>query len=266
MILDFNEHISRTSFVDINNSIYGNNDEMFFNQRGFCRFCNINCSIIDSYHDFYKALGSEFRIDVKLWRCNICGWWELKESERILDENHQNTFNHKLKHGVLRKYDFNDTKLPLNTLREELLKKPDIVYSIHHKKMEQLVASVLSDFYSCEAHVVGKTADNGIDVILVNKDTPILIQVKRRMSAKTEGVEEVRKLLGAVQLQQGKEAILVSSAKKFSRQAIKAANDVVSLDLLKRFDLLDFKSFLSLMNLTQEENKKPWLKFTEWLD
>jgi hypothetical protein len=46
--------------------------------------------------------------------------------------------------------------------------------------MEELVASVLPEHFACTAHVVGKTNDGGVDLILIDADEPIIVQVKRR--------------------------------------------------------------------------------------
>lgn len=42
--------------------------------------------------------------------------------------------------------------------------------------MEELVGSVFSSFYNCEAKIVGKSSDGGVDVILVDSDHPTMVQ------------------------------------------------------------------------------------------
>ena len=47
----------------------------------------------------------------------------------------------------------------------ELLKRPTILYDIHHRKFEELVADVLRDYFLVEVSIVGKTDDGGVDLL-----------------------------------------------------------------------------------------------------
>jgi restriction system protein len=270
MILDFSEHLSQTALADVGNSSFNVANNSFFSSRGWCPFCLTHCSLVDSFHN-YENLGNSniFRVDLKVWQCGICGWWELKETERVLDGINQNTFTQRLKHGVLKKYAPSSFSIPINTLKTELAKRENLIYSIHYKKMEELVKSILSDFYNCEVHHVGKTGDQGVDLILIKNDSPILIQVKRRTKPnRAEPVREIREFLGAVKLHESnsKEAIFVTSADRYTKRAQLAASSAIDKNLVNRFDLVDLNSLLSMMDISSGHLTTPWKDLSSWLE
>ena len=267
MLLDYNEYISVIAIADINKSIFSSQDKLFFMKRGWCPFCHQSCGIVDRYHDYDNSMFNvEHKIDACIWQCKKCGWWELQEIERYREGNYENKFTSRLKHGILKKFQLGDSQIPINALRDKLIQQPDVIYKIHHTKMEQLVCSIFSDYYECEVHHVGKTADGGIDLVFIESDEPIFVQIKRRMSPNSsESVSEVREFLGAVQLQKGKEAIFVTSANHFTKPASQAAAQAVLLGLVKRFELVDYGKLISLLHLTSNQNKKPWKNLSKWI-
>jgi restriction system protein len=101
----------------------------------------------------------------------------------------------------------------------------------------------------CEVKRCGRTGDGGIDLLIINCDTPIAVQVRRRMtSQKVETVYPVREFLGACLLKGHRELIYVTTA-RFSRGAANAANEAVKVELVRKYDLVDGEQFMSMLNL-----------------
>jgi restriction endonuclease Mrr len=133
--------------------------------------------------------------------------------------------------------------------------------------MEKLVQSVFREHYSCDVEHVGRSHDGGIDLILVNADSPTVVQVKRRKSLDhIEGVAGIREFLGATILQNGKNCIYVSTSKKFSEPAIEAAQQAIKVGAVESYELFDFDRFCDVLKLTTEVDPAPWKSYLrkEW--
>jgi hypothetical protein len=108
--------------------------------------------------------------------------------------------------------------------------------------MEDLVAAILRGVLSCEVVHLGYTRDGGIDLVLLHSDTPVAVQVKRRRAEEAvEGVSGVRELLGASLLSGYHKALFVTTAARFSRDAISAADRAKAIGLLHSFELVDYE-------------------------
>jgi hypothetical protein len=88
---------------------------------------------------------------------------------------------------------------------------------------------------------VGKSADGGIDVLLVTtSNKKILVQVKRRTRPSTEPVETVRSLLGVLLTNGSLHGIVVSTADHFSWAAKSLVSQFMLNPVGHRIDLRDF--------------------------
>lgn len=147
-------------------------------------------------------------------------------------------------------------EVPLRAIRRALQSRPDVLHQIHHRKMEELVASVMSEFFvNAEVTVCGKSHDGGIDVILVMANTSIAIQVKRRTRPDcVEPVAPIREFLGACLLRGFKQCLYVTSAQHFSRMAIQEAEQAVAMQLVQRFELIEKERLLALLKSVQSRS------------
>jgi HJR/Mrr/RecB family endonuclease len=156
---------------------------------------------------------------------------------------------------------------PVEALVKYLSAHPQTLYSIPARKLEEVAQAVLCEFYRCEVRHVGRTGDGGIDLLVINSDNPIAVQVKRRMkSGKAEGVQLIREFLGAIQLEGLKEAIIVSTADRFTTGAVGAAERAVQGKLVRNYRLIDFPSLIDLLNLKRGSVPKPLrvLGISDW--
>jgi len=163
--------------------------------------------------------------------------------------------------AILREFEVGSNSIPIEVLKSYLSKNEDEIFHIHHKKMEELVASIFRNHYDCEVQIVGKSNDGGVDLILINSDKPTIVQVKRRTDRrKTESVKEIRDLIGATLLSDSRKCIFVTTADHFSESAIKARDCALTKSIVDSFELYDFSSFMSTLNLYKTDRERAWLR------
>lgn len=264
MILDYSQYINREGHRGLMNNIYRyQNDDMYGTPLGVCPFCNKQQAILIHNVDIIDRpmwLDGTFRETEMIWKCPNCGWWEYHYQNQSDAMNEGLRFSEiKIRTAVLRKYELGDKHIPIHILNDYIQKNPEKIYGIHHGKMEELTQSVFREHYNCEVELVGKSHDGGKDLILVNSDDPIIVQVKRRTQPdKVEPVSTIRELLGATQLAEARSCIFVSTADHFSGPAVAAAEKALQLKLVDRYDLIDYHSFIDMLNLQQNKDISPW--------
>ena len=158
-------------------------------------------------------------------------------------------------------YPEDSLNVPIEVLNDYIHTHPDKIININDKKMEELVGSVFSSFYQCEAKIVGKSSDGGVDIILIDGDKPTMVQVKRRKNLnKTESVSYIRELLGATLLKQSKNCMFVTTADKFSCDAKKTASLAINLGLVERYELINRERFISMLRSEPRAIQQTWEK------
>ncbi len=269
MILDYNESIKQHTAYG-KNSLPKSDRRLFFEKRGFCPFCMADVPIVRDRGvlDLETLKGAGWHKHETIWECSFCGWWEHSfhsyiDGEVVWD---MKDWDLTVTSGVLRKFAIDSKQVPVDVLSMYILKNPDKIYEIHHKKMEELVGSVFKEHYNCEVHYVGKSNDGGKDLILIESDKPIIVQVKRRtVKSKTEPVSSIRELIGATLLADSKHCIFVTTADHFSPQANEARKQALTKSIVDRFELYDMDKFMGVLNLYKKNKEKPWEKLVEIL-
>jgi len=164
--------------------------------------------------------------------------------------------------AALRTYQVGDIDAPVNALRRELTQNPKLLAELKPTKMEKLVGSILSDFMDCEVVHTGRTGDGGIDLLLLDGDTPYVVQVKRRISQQRgEAVSAIREFLGATLLAGHQRGIYVTTATHFTSAAVDAASLAKSRGLVEKLHLVDQDRFLQLLRLVSSKTLAPWQAF-----
>lgn len=264
VVLDYSEYTSQSEEYGLNTAPKrSDNESLFFHKREFCVFCNSKTERI--YHnprvDIETMPGVAWHKINNVFSCS-CGWWE-HTFYGYLEAEHEGfkDWAFEVDSAILRQFDIDSNKVPIQSLRQYLGSKSEEIYHIHHKKMEELVASILSEHFNCEAHVVGKSNDGGIDLILIEADETIIVQVKRRTRKdKVEAASQIRELIGATLLQNSRQCIFVTTANRFSSQAVKTRNLALERNLVHRFDLIDREKFIALLQLNKKSSVFPWKK------
>lgn len=169
---------------------------------------------------------------------------------------------YRLNQGSLRVFDAADAKIPVEVLAAHVAKKSDLLHHVNPSVMETLVAAVFRDFFSCEVTHCGRSHDGGVDLLLVQGDQTIPIQVKRH--AKPDAVEQVkvvREMFGVLFRDGYKRGMVVSTAKRFSPEAIKEVNKVIAENRCDTFELVDLDRFAGMLRLVRNPDEQP-----PWLD
>ena len=235
MILDYNEYVTESGHKGVVNYVSIESRLPLFSHKSICPFCHTDVKAViyqKSQRDYPEWLFGSFDQLEEVIQCPV--WWEYKyqnNSDAVIDGIRASDIEYSS--AILKRYDNSSCEVPIDALRQQLLKTPDIIYSIDPHKMEDLVRSVFSDFYpSCKVYSFGKTRDGGKDGILVDNDgAQILLQIKRRENPKsTEGVIPLRELMG------------------------------VSLmyDNVDKFELIDCREFLKRIDLTTDKLPTAW--------
>ena len=260
MILDYSRYVSEKGHKGLVNYIFTESQLPLFSHKSICPFCKIEINneiYSKSKHEYPDWLFGSFDQWEEVIQCPNCGWWEYKyqnSSDAIIDGIRASDIEYSS--AILKEYDNSSSEVPIEALRKELLRKKDIIYSIDTHKMEELVRSVLADFYpSCKVYEFGKTRDGGKDGILVDDDeSQILLQVKRRMNPNsTESVIALRELMGVSLLYDNvKGCIFVTTADHYSPEAKEYAKAMETRHKVETFELIDCKEFLKRIDLTKD--------------
>jgi hypothetical protein len=255
VIFDFRDFIKRE--IGHKPSIQLSPNDFYFTGSGHCPFCRRKS--IQVLNDSVKS-GSNIdylRNVLEIWECE-CGWWEVLEST---ESDFYGAFSASgiLKSGILRKLEASSPNLPIAVLQKELLNKPEILYHIHNKKMEELAASVLSNFYKCEVVLCGQSHDRGIDLLLIESDQPTVVQVKRRCNPeKVESVAEIRHLLGVTLLADSRSCVYVTTSDHFSIEAQSTVSAALTKKIVDKFELFDVHRFLDVLRLVTKKPNPYW--------
>jgi restriction system protein len=148
----------------------------------------------DSYLDLWMdSESSETYVDY----CPCCGWWRIIQHLYIVSTGKWQIWN--MAFGcaaALKELNLKDINIPLHEVRSYLTAKYDSRFHINPKVFEDVVGSVFKDI-GYETHVVGRSGDGGIDVILEDMNNHVIgVQVKR--SKNRIKVEQIRAFLGAL--------------------------------------------------------------------
>lgn len=226
-----------------------------------CRFCGQKMQTVASKGE---PTGGFFNL---VFACETCGWWNAEGADSADLRDGTALIREALVVGHLRSYEVSDPWVPLALLRSEIAKRPALSYETNPTVWERLIGAVLSEANECQVIHVGRSGDGGIDLLMVDSDSPAAIQVKRREKpGSVEQVRLVREFLGAILLEGFKRGILVTNADRYSKPAKNAAAKAQALGLADHIDLLDLRKVVDLLRSTTE-TAEPWLQYcdTQWL-
>lgn len=259
-ILSYREYLLNTEEYILNketNEIDYKSD-MILQRRDYadCLFCGSKLQYVYHRHDSV----AQMRYNISIKECPECGWWiannDLKE-KNIDGYNKKDYVTSNFYNGIVKKYDINDRKLPLNVLNDELKRNLLTLNKINPYKLEELVQGILSDFFSCEVKWVGGKGDKGIDLVVVESDNPILVQIKRRENPdKVEVIKGVREFIGTLYIEGKSRGIYVTTSKKYSKGCKCLKEKMLNERKLEYFDLIDFDRLIAMLHL--EKKDRPW--------
>jgi hypothetical protein len=225
-----------------------------FDKLGRCIYCHSEMRSWKAKKDFGSEDGY---IACFLKICPSCGWWR---AWRDSDSSYSQDLWEVSDMAILKRLSQPAESAPLNDLRRILAHDWRYSRQISPKQAEDLVANVFSEHMDCEIHYLTDSVyapDGGIDFVLVSRDDghEIAFQVKRREQPGPERVAPIREFIGAVALSHFDTAFYVSTADRFTRQAL-AELDKGKLDLKRHglhIDLVDGRRLQGILRLTTPE-------------
>ena len=226
-----------------------------------CPFCqSVMTCPIDENKVIPMAPDESFAF--RLSACVACGWWTA-HSQWVYDRDYIEKVAAEVlriaRKGIAKEFNVTAGELPLEALIREAKKRPQILYDVNPRKLEETVAAVFGAVMDCNVEHVGRSHDGGVDLIVLDADAPLLVQVKRRQHAEhVEPASLVREFIGAVALRGAVRGAVVSTARKFSPLAQRHARNIVSSRTFVEFDLIDFARFRDLLRLTPGSLTDPW--------
>ena len=186
------------------------------------------------------------------YACDNCGFWKFHLNDLV--GNSYTTIPH------VKRFDYEQKVFSLSHLSKEIFANREKIYSMNPTNFEIFVGSILSDFLDCEVHHIGKSGDDGIDLLALVSDSPLMIQVKRRSSASaTEGIDVVKLLFASAFAQGGNNGMVVTSAKSFTKPAVTWTQSPRIIDTGFKLDLIDINSLMSMMDaVAKKDTPHPW--------
>jgi restriction endonuclease Mrr len=163
-----------------------------------------------------------------------------------------------LHHAVYSEIALNSLTLRIEQLRAHLARFWDERKSISAQQAEDLVASVLRDYYGGDVLRVTANAnapDGGIDLFIVSKDGLVsrAVQVKRRLAREAESVQDVRNFIGAMLLSGVSNGVFVTTAERFSKNAADVESNRNLTKHRLSLELIDGERLLELLDFTNRQ-------------
>lgn len=217
-------------------------DSVFSDVCIFCK-CDLLRLPAEKFEKGRKLLLAQLSI------CRQCGWWSVYrihqgeyEKTTGICESHSGTI------GCLKELDISDISTPLDEVRKYFLAKREVIFDVHPRILEEVVADVFRDA-GYTARVTAYSGDGGIDVILDgDADCTIGVQVKRNKRERKIEAEQIRSLAGALILGGHTKGIFVTTS-GFRKGAIKTAEKYKLLG--RPIELIDAERFLNILGIVQ---------------
>src|ERR1044072_1496090 len=163
MILDYSEYLEDSQeFSTLRTSLPKNPE--FFSAKGVCPSCRNGApTVADESEEQRVSTIDEHGTQRTAFQCH-CGWWQTQYWDWRNDSGFE--WNHYgVRHAILRRFDPGESSLPVAALRRALVANADLIDKIAKSKTEELVGSVFADYFNCEARLVGRSHDGGIDLV-----------------------------------------------------------------------------------------------------
>ena len=179
--------------------------------------------------------------------CPLCGWWNAVYEHSSYAEWVRRGDEFRGAAAVLRELDKADQSAGINEVRDFLAAHYESRFGVNPRIFEEVATSVFRDL-GFRAIVTAYTKDGGIDCMLNNGTNSIGVQVK--CTKNVVGVEQIRALAGALQLENMTEGMFVTTS-RFSSVAETTAEKYLTVDRPTKIELLDAGRFFDALQIAQ---------------
>ena len=218
-----------------------------------CAYCSTELIKIEN-----ETLEESWHRDYCLWYCDYCRFWQARIYSAF--RGCMPPPDNWAYISKLREFDINLPEECSEELALYIRRHPNFLYSCNPIRFEKFVADVFrANYTNAEVLHIGKPGDGGVDVLLIDTERKEwLIQVKRRGSPNfSEGVSTIRDILGAMVVRGVRSGIVVSTAARFSQQAILAADAAKADPYCMTVELVDEGKFNKMLDPILPD--RPWL-------
>ncbi len=189
-------------------------------------------------------------------KCTKCNWWYVvKEIEVDNDDAGYVRDDRTTYEGIICHFQSDLWSNSLELVEKELSEYREKLSTLSPKEVEVLIGEILCQYYKCEVRHVGRANDKGIDLIVVNSDSPIAVQVKHRSlnrKRKSESIIPVREFVGAMVGNNFNKGIFFTTDEKFSLPAKKYAKDVnINFAPIYLYTVREIKEFINNIIVNQ---------------
>jgi DNA-binding protein Fis len=208
-----------------------------------------------------KTIAKKYDNDVEIRYCPKCGWWESQKLAFLESKTGYIYDSYTiLRRAVLKQFQIFSDDIPFDALISHINKYPEQINKITPKKLELLIKSVFEQYFKCDVIHVGGPSDGGYDLVLVNKDNPILVQVKQHYDPnKVEPISYIREFIGTLMLEEKKKGMFVSTASSFSKPVYKAIKRIQEINKIN-IELFDASKIIDILKLVKKDNEA-WEKY-----
>lgn len=165
-----------------------------------------------------------------------------------------------LNRGVLGRIDFinNVDEMKLEQIIVYLNNNIEKLYELTPQEAEKLMPYILRDYLDCEVLAFGGVKDKGIDALAIHGNgIKTIIQIKWRKNCnKAESVSVVREVGGTLLARKIPNGLIVTTSKKFSKDAILEADKISENEVLGMGKLnLELNEFNNLIDMFEISTK-----------
>lgn len=199
----------------------------------------------------------------ELLLCSMCGWWHVYRLVKFSSASPPVdgwARWYQPHHAVLSEIRLTSEDVSIDALRQHLLRFWNQRKDITASQAEDLVASILKDFYGGD--VVRVTAntfspDGGVDLLVVEKGGLLqrAVQIKRRLTDAVESVGEIRNFIGAMLLAGQDRGTFVTTASRFSQPALDVRRNTYLAKHRLELELVDGERLLELLEHSNRQKK-----------
>lgn len=208
-----------------------------------CPFCKEKMINISNY----KRFGESFFV------CRNCLYWGGRGSRGGFDGAYLNR-------GVLGRIDFLDniSEVKLEQIIVYLNNNIEKIYELSPREAEKLMPFILRDYLDCEVLAFGGVKDKGIDALAIRGNgVKIIIQIKwRRNCNRAESVSVVREVGGTLLARKIPNGFIVTTSKKFSKEAKLEADMIANNEILGigrlNLKLSDFNNLIDMFEISSK--------------
>jgi restriction system protein len=180
--------------------------------------------------------------------CPVCGWWVLREERHGRDAAGAYAYTSMYgSTGILKQLSMPPSAAPLNELRQYLAAQYADRHKVDPTVLEHVVASVYRGHGYLNVRVVGRTGDEGIDIVMEGPgDALIGVQVKRYRDKIL--ADQIREFTGSLVLQGLTRGIFVTTSSfTAGAEAVAAKAEARGLAI----ELVDAARFYDALGIAQ---------------